>query len=635
MEQKQAALLQFLSHRQNEWTTAAALSVELNISVRSVKNYICRLNDETPGLIASSSKGFQLQDREKAAALSTDNKSVTIQTPEQRRSFVLRRLLIEDGSCSLDDIAAELFVSPVTLERELRQMKPYLKDYNLSMQIRKGDISILGGERDKKRLVSALIYEETKNFFTNMEMVNDYFPEIDLSLIRQTVERVLNEHQCFLNDYSISNLILHIAITLQRNIRGLSTQEEEPSNRKITVCEEYQKIIREICASLSEHYHVAFADSDCYAFGVILTTRLIHLNDSDAADMLETSVRQLVLLIVKQVEENFDFHMDSPDFVIRFGLHVKNMLIRYHGGILLRNPQTQIIKNNYPYIYDIAVFVANIIYEQTQVRIGEDEIAYIALHIGGLIEEQNAERSKIKTVLISPQYYAGTPAVLQRLSRVFADKLLISAVMRSTDGLDTLHDIELILTTVPVNAAEHSIPVLQISPFGSQHDDLMIGHRIEEIRRLRRQTEIRSRLRAFFKPELFFSKPDFSTQHDAICVMGEALYRNHYVGAEFTDKLFEREEVSSSAYSNIALPHPLDMDAERTAIAVALLPQAMQWGTQRVNLIMMLAITRQDRPLFRSVFDLVTETISDPQRLSALLKARSYDEFIELLISLC
>lgn len=83
MEQKQAALLQFLSHRQNEWTTAAALSVELNISVRSVKNYICRLNDETPGLIASSSKGFQLQDREKAAALSTDNKSVTIQTPEQ------------------------------------------------------------------------------------------------------------------------------------------------------------------------------------------------------------------------------------------------------------------------------------------------------------------------------------------------------------------------------------------------------------------------------------------------------------------------------------------------------------------------------------------------------------------------
>lgn len=626
------SVLEYLYAQLDTWSTASSIAANLGISVRTVKNYVAWLNDRTEPLVESSSKGFRIKDRAVAAELLAQTKNEAIQTAKKRRSYVLRRLLIESEQCSLESLAAELYVSVSTLERELRQAKPYLKDYGLTLQIKKGEVSIAGAERNKKRIISTLIYEETKNFFNNMELLNDYFPEIDLRLIRKTVEDTLAAHQCFLNDYSISNLILHIAITLQRNIRGLCTGEEEPSNRKVAVSPEHCAIVAEICHALEQTYPIVFSDSDQYAFGVIITTRLVHLQDSEAEDMLETSVRQLVLLIVKQVEQNFAFNIGNADFIVRFGLHLKNLLIRYHGGILLRNPQAELIKNNYPYIYDIAVFIAGVIYDQTQVRIGDDEIAYIAMHVGGLIEEQNAERSKVKVVLISPQYYAGVPAVWQRLSRVFSDSLLVRAVMRSTDGLSTLHDIELVISTIAVDETL-SIPVVQISPFGSQHDDTVLRQKIETIRRQRLQTEIRDKLQVFFKPQLFFAEPTFADQSEAIRAMGNALYENGYVGEDFTAKLFERENVSSSAYANIALPHPLDMDARRTAIAVALLQQPMQWGPQKVNLIMMLAITREDRPLFRSIFDFVTESIVDPQRLAALLKTTSYTEFINLLIS--
>lgn len=632
METKEYAVLNYLFHHTEGWCTAASMAARLEMSPRSIKTYIASMNDQCSGIIESSPRGFRLADPKRAGELLKNQKETAGQTPESRRSYVLRRLLIECESCALERLAEELYVSPVTLERELRQMKVYLQDYGLRFQIRRGVVQIEGSERNKKRIVSALIFEESKNFFNNMHQLNAYFPEIDLELLRDIVEKELAAHQCFLNDYSISNLVLHIAITVQRNKRGLSIPEEEPSNRRVQVEAEYQQIVRNICQTVQEEYGVEFSDSDRYAFSVILITRLIHLHTAQAEDMLETSVRRLVLLIVQRVEETFSLQLGESDFLVRFGLHIKNMLIRFHGGIYLRNPQTQLIKNKYPYIYDIAVFIAGVIDEETRVRISEDEIAYIALHIGGLIEEQNASRSKVKAVLISPQYYAGAPAVLQRLTRVFSDSLFISAVMRSVEGLQTLHGIELVLSTIPIETPL-PIPLLQISPFGGAQDDHRITDRVEKIRRERLQNTIREKLQTFFKPELFYPACRFATQAEAIHKMSTALRRYGYVDEGFEQKLVQRETVSSSAYCDIAVPHPLDMDAKSTAIAVALLEHPLVWGQQKVKIIMMLAITKEDRPLFRNIFDVVTQAIVDPDRLSQLLRAKTYDEFINLLIS--
>ena len=57
--------------------------------------------------------------------------------------------------------------------------------------------------------------------------------------------------------------------------------------------------------------------------------------------------------------------------------------------ILEENPLKEVVKSKYPNIYAAAWSASLIIESELEVRIGEDEVAYLALYIGGAIERLN------------------------------------------------------------------------------------------------------------------------------------------------------------------------------------------------------------------------------------------------------
>ncbi|MEG2799494.1 MAG: HTH domain-containing protein, partial [Erysipelotrichaceae bacterium] len=57
MKVKHLQLLRCLSE-QNDWITAATLSSKLNVSLRSVKNYVADISVLEPHLIKSSRQGY-------------------------------------------------------------------------------------------------------------------------------------------------------------------------------------------------------------------------------------------------------------------------------------------------------------------------------------------------------------------------------------------------------------------------------------------------------------------------------------------------------------------------------------------------------------------------------------------------
>ncbi len=624
--------------RTGTWTTASALAAELGCSARTVKSDVASLNRRAPGVIASGPKGYRIGDSQLIASLVSREPTDAPQTMDERKRHILFELLMRNRKVDAIDLTDELCVSLSTLDNELVAVKRELSSFGLRLRQREGKLFIEGDERSEKRLVNSLIFDETKNFFNQMELVNRYFPELDLQELHDRVEASLKDRGFFINDYALSNLILHVAIAVERARNGFASRSTSSdtsgangteSKPKCHAIKELACEIRDIAEQVCD---VKLSAEDLESLRLILSANLTHVDhlDIENGEGYRTAAK-LFETIKRRVDADFGLDFSNKEFSVRFTLHLANMLSRLRYGVLLRNPQLTSIKNGYPFIYDVAVSIADMVHAETHADVGEDEIAYIALHVGCLVEEQRSSVDKLHGVLVSLRRTAASAECIKRFSDQLSSMLVVDAVVPSMDAVSDLTGLDLLIADVPI-AGYDALPTVQISPFFNDRDVRAVSERVVAIRHQRTRNSIKHDLETFFNPELFFANPGFADRDEAITVMGGHLIEEGYAFEDFTMRLRERESVSASAYQDVALPHPLEMDARRTAVAVSLHPRGLAWGEATVYAVLMLAIRREDRALFQEIFDFIAHVLMEAGAARYIARSQSFEEFVDRLL---
>lgn len=81
----------------------------------------------------------------------------------------------------------------------------------------------------------------------------------------------------------------------------------------------------------------------------------------------------------------------------------------------------------------------------------------------------------------------------------------------------------------------------------------------------------------YFNPELFYIMNDKSAgKEEIIELLAEQMISLGYVASDFKEEVWKRENASSTAFMNIAIPHPMKMSAYKTSIAVAICPKGVK-----------------------------------------------------------
>lgn len=634
-------LLKVLSHlsQQDDWATAAEIAIAVGSSARSIKTYIAELNETYPELIASSKRGFLLADKTQALRLLNETESGIPQTQEGRRAYIVQKLLIENQKMELEILAAELCISPLTLNNEIAKFKKELIPFDLVFHTKNNQVWIEGNEKNKKKMISHIIYDSTKDFCCNMDAIQKYLPNINLRIIRQIVNDSLRANHYYIDDFSLLNFILHIGITVERHFgHGLipETEKENPYKDMRSLPPHIHTIMEQIFQNVEQFFRIRFYALEKLDLSLLLMTRLMQDSQTEELSVmwkrLSSDILNLLEVIQDKVRRTFYLNLNNQDFLFRFALHLENMIVRLENHISLKNPQLYSIKNSYPFIYDVSVFIADIIRQERGFLLSEDEIAYITLHLGVQLEEQRVFHERVKLLLICPQYYSSNHKLLGKISMLFEESALICGALSGPEDIASYHDYDFIVSTMPVMPAP-DVPVVQVSYQLSNADILAISSAIEGVKKLRMKTILAQKLKFLFHKDLFFFNPPFRTEREIISCMADQLENAGCVEPDYKQKVYEREQISSSAFGNIAMPHPLEMRSKKTAIAVSSYPSAVPWNGNKVNLVLMLSITEEERPLFRDIFDFVTEVISDVKNLQMLVSVKTYDEFIHLLVS--
>lgn len=341
---------------------------------------------------------------------------------------------------------------------------------------------------------------------------------------------------------------------------------------------------------------------------------------------------RLVNELISNIANYYYIDLSEPEFFVRFALHIKNLMVRAKNDYFICNPLIENIRRTCPLIYDNAVIAAATIKEATGITINDDEIAYIAFHLGSTIEDQKNLHNKITATLYSPSYYDNNLKLARRLSNEFPNDLLISNVITDINDFERQNNTSLIISTFPAQLRT-TVSVQIISPILSEADIENLRCKINELQQKRKQKVFSDYLHELMDPSFFISAEKL-TKEEAIHRLTTTLVQRGIAADTLEDEVLEREKMSSTAFGALALPHAMKMHSPKTKLCILINQPGIEWDpAHKVNLIILLCFSRSERYIFNETFEALAMILSTTATLNELVKADSFDKFINIITS--
>ena len=635
MKPKNMTLIRYLLEAPN--TTANSLADRLHVSTRSVKNYVQEINREYPGCISSSREGYSVS-ATIAKQIIDESQSRVPQSSHERVTFILNNLMNHSNSDPINvyDLCDDMYVSLSTLKNELQKVKRRLAKFDLELLMQQDEVSVKGLEKNKRKMLSTILYDESNVNFVNLNSIQKAFIDIGIDFIKNSVLEIFDEYHYFINDYSLINLVLHITISVDR-IRNDNFNTQDVSEQPGVRLHEYE-LAQKVTKRLEQYFNIKYSEAEVYEMTLLIISRTTtidynSINSANLEQFIGKECLDLVYQLIQDISAFYYIDLSEQEFLIRFALHIRNLLVRSKNNYFSKNPLTEGIKTSCPLIYDVSVTLASTMKEKTGVSINDDEIAYIAFHLGSAIEAQKSLTTKVTAVLYCPNYYDMNLRINDTINQHFANDILIKNILTDESEFEKLNEIDMVITTIPISTIL-TIPIIQINLFLSDRDRFLLQDRIEEIRKQKAKNEFENYLRDLINPDFFERKNGLQSEKDCIDYMVKKMVKLGYVDNNFKKQIYEREQMSSTAFGNFAIPHAMKMYAHKTGMNIIVSDEPILWNNCPVNLVIMLCFNINERYIFNEIFDPITMILSESDNIKKICSSKNYEQFIQNMVSL-
>ncbi|MBV7391789.1 PTS sugar transporter subunit IIA [Enterococcus sp. ALS3] len=629
MRRKEARLLVLLA-RQTQPVSSFYIAKQLDISKNSVKNLIYKMNDQSKDKIIDSSRaGYWLN--EYGMTMLSNEKSSIPQTYIERAFFIIRTVMLKKTSQDIYEIADELFVSYSTLKNTLQRMNKTFERFQVRFLSKKDNIIIQGEEEDLRRLAAYAVSEETNWQFLDLAPIKETFGHAFVEKTEEIIRLNFKKYHAYLNDFAFMNLLLHLLILIERVEKGNHIEETSGLDKRKNN-EDTNKLI----VALWEEFEATFSislnqgDKDEIAYFVLTTASQVNeVSFKEIVGAVEKKLLEDVQQIANEVNEIYRINLINPYFLSQFSLHVHGLIQRATNKRYNRNPLLENIKVDCRMIFDIAVFFSLRIEGIYHIDVVEDEIAYIAIHLASEIERQKVNEEKIQAVLFTPNYNFHASSVEQQLVAIVNNDVHIKAVISQIEELDN-YQFDLLFTTVDISLSG-PYTIIRIPMFINSENRNIILQRLTVFQRNQKRKILLENFNKYFSEDLFYSDLVFKNKMDLIHQLCETMEEKGVVQENFETSVLQRENAASTAFSNIAIPHSLQMDAIKTSIAVVISKKGIEWDDERVHVVLLFAVNYVDRHYFSQIYESLIHIFDHPQIINKISKLRSLADVRQLI----
>lgn len=617
------------------WHTSSELAVVIGVSQRSIKRYAKDLIDTAA--IFVSSEGYK-----------ANQKKVNSTTKRNSDYESIKRVLINEftqrKNLNLYDLADQFYLSESTILKLLREIQLYVKPFDLELSQNGDSWSLLGSEMDKRKLISDILYRESKQTFIGNDTIQESFPDINVIQISEAIKKLTMIENIYLNTFDFNNILLHIAIATHRIKNGYQSQNSEKDNSKKNIIQndnresnQEQSFGNKLIGFVENTENIHFSESERQSLILIIQFSITRKH-RDLEDNVKHSTIVLVDNLIKYVNSMLNIDLRVLNFREQFAIHIQRLLERSSHGYVERNPMTAKIRKSSPIIYECAVLISNRMEEIEDITLEDDEIAYIAMHIGNAVSEYINDLHKLYVVVLMPDYQSDNDEFMSRLERLFSQDIVIGRVIHNPDMINEVDYPRKIDFVIQVNS-EYSLSGIRhanISQFLTQIDYKEVSQLITSLKHKQEKINFTNNLEKFFPKENFKIINNEANRDDLFKMVCDELEQKGVVTTDFRNRLEAREKMSSTAFGRVAIPHSLQMVALKTQGYVIIDSKGINWDkdNNHVNLMFLLAINESNKQAYRNIFDDLSQIAVDPKNIALLVKSKTYDEFIKQLTAL-
>lgn len=621
--------------RDDGWVTAAHLADAVGVTPRSIRSYVAALNARGAAepAVESGALGYRAGPGAHAALARRDTSETT---PRDRLHTLARALVDSPDGVDVFDTAAQLHVSDATVDADLARVRGLLAGTGLALVRERERVRLDGDEAAQRRLLSRLAQDEMESGIFSPEAFRRALLEsssVDaVGPFKSALVGELGQLGYYVNELAIADVLLHIAIATERVAAGRALGDGPGE-----ITEPVAQISGALAVLVAEHFGVSLGAGDLAHLARLVLTRVVAPGGAAGAEAvrreIDPGVEAAVRDEVAKAARDYDVDIAGDEFVLRLALHVQNLLRRAEEQAWSRNPLTRDLKSAYPMIFEVAVSIANGLHERLGVPVNEDEIAYIAMHVGGRLERNRHATATLTATIVCPGYYELHELLRSSVDRSLGQLIEVTGVETRVDPDWAGFDTDLVLTTIDPGApGDH---IVRVQTFLTGADIERVQQVAGRIRRARRLTRLRDELARYFIDTAFLAPlPDLG-EEALIRALGQPLIEAGLIDSEYVDGAIARERMSSTAFTDaLAVPHALQMTAARTALAVGIADGSVRWGEGRVQVVVFAAFSESDRAAFQTVFEQLVEVFSERESVARIVRqSTDFASFLDELVA--
>ncbi|EHV9416430.1 BglG family transcription antiterminator [Listeria monocytogenes] len=621
----QKEILAYLHKQENKWVTSNELAAFCECTTRTIRNNISKINEATPNLIRSAKQGYQINQRI-PFELQTES-DVT----ERKSKLLLELIKNSTKGVDLFELADILYISEVTLKKDIQQLKNELKEADVQIVTSKDRIKLIGKERAKRKYMISLLYEEGGYRESIKSRIQEMIEFVSIDKLQNIVKEVLAEESITTNQYSMMNIVLHYAISIVRIQQGNTLIETQKTLiRKHS--KEYE-ISKKIAKILSEEYQIHFSEAETKQLGLLYVglqnEQSANANHGELGQFVDKKIIEALKSVLANVEETYLIDLQNEQLFIKLAIHVQSLYYRSRYKAYTRNLSLLDIKTSYPVTFDIAVYISSLLQEKLAIDFNEDEISFIALHIGSFLESENRDYIRLEIGLLIEDYHDLRTNMLKKLRARFENEATIKLI----ENEDSDENFDIILTTNRDIALEKAGSIF-IHPLLTAKDIKKISNRIQTKKKILENHMRGQQIDRYIVRSLYANQIDPSELTPA--KIREQLISKMeiqtFVTPEFKEKVEKRERMAPTSFpSGIAIPHSIKNDALQSGVSIMTLQEPIYWNDVKIKIIALVAISKKDATEFNDFFEKFVEIVSEPINTKRLSMAESFEEFIQKL----
>lgn len=628
---KRQNMIMTIMNNQKDWIVGKDLAKLLNVSDRTIRNDIAAINEFYADTMIESNirKGYRIQG-EKVKRFTEETKKEIPETGEERRWLILKTL-VEHNQVNIYQLADQMCISEFSLENDMNKIRKLLDNYQGLKIIRQSNMLQLSGEeREKRHLYEELISYKISGNLWNLNKVAENFMRFDLLKVKELLKDIFEEFHYQMNEVRIPTLLIHVGVILERNFACHFLKEDEEQQGKYGR-EEYE-ISRHFFEKIGARLSLQVREAEICDFAIYLEhgKRKGYCEE----EQLQGLASDLVQHIIVEIREHFDIDF-SEDREFRLGLevHTVSLLKRHYANVEIDHTCLEEVKRKYPLIFEMGVWVCKIMEEHLNIIISENEISFIALHLGSAYERANLRR-KYRCLLICPHNQTVKDLCIQKIVNRFQDRMeIVDCMSYFEESLIREKNLDLILTTQPV-AHALDIETTEISMFFAHTDEAAVFQTLNRLDQIRYRNNFQFFILNLIREEFFTANMAVEEPEKIISDMCDKLYARGYVKENFKEGVLKRERLSpTSFFHGFAIPHNMShQETIHSAISTAILKQPVQWGSYEVRFVLLLAITEENRNFLKIFFDWLDDIVSNPEKFARLLEIQDYQSFVNTLL---